>query len=303
MQIKEQIQQSKSKEKMQDIKGNLLCIACLSIIILMIISILYFICSKGIQIFTKNNLILWEFLGSTSWNPGMTENQSKIGALAMITTSFAVTLLSVILATPFAIAIGLYITEYGSQKIEKLFQPTIELLIGIPSVVYGYIGLKVVIPLIQKIFGGTGFGILAGAVVLFIMVLPTITSLTIDSLKAVPVNYRQASLALGATRWQTNYKIVLRVALPGILTAIIFAMTRAFGEALAVQMVIGNVVEMPKNLLTPTATLTSQLTSQMGNTIMGTLPNNALWTLALTLLIMSLIFNVAIKLIAKREMI
>lgn len=155
-------------------------------------------------------------------------------------------------------------------------------------------------PVIRKLFGGTGFGILAATLVLFVMVLPTITSLTVDSLKAVPSHFRKASMALGSTHWQTIYHVVLRVATPRILTAVIFGMARAFGEALAVQMVIGNAVLMPYNLVSPSATLTSQLTSQMGNTVMGTLPNNALWSLALLLLIMSLVFNFLVKLIGKK---
>ena len=158
----------------------------------------------------------------------------------------------------------------------------------------------VVVPLVRKLIGGTGFGILAGTLVLFVMILPTVISLTADSLKAIPVSYRQAALALGATKWQSIYKIVLRAALPGILTAIIFGMTRAFGEALAVQMVIGNAVLMPKGLGTPTATLTSQLTSQMGNTVLGTVSNNALWSLALVLLLMSLVFNLLIRVTTRK---
>ena len=130
--------------------------------------------------------------------------------------------------------------------------------------------------------------------------LPTITSLTVDSLNAVPKHLSEASLALGATRWQTIYKVILRSATPGILTAIIFGMARAFGEALAVQMVIGNAILMPKNLITPSSTLTSQLTTGIGNTVMGTLGNNALWSLALVLLLMSLFFNILVKLIGKR---
>src|SRR5699024_7853548 len=112
----------------------------------------------------------------------------------------------------------------------------IELLVGIPSVVYGFIGLTVVVPFIRYLFGGTGFGILAGSFVLFVMILPTVTTMTVDALNAVPRHYREASLALGATRWQTIYKVVLKAAVPGILTAIIFGMARAFGEALAIQM-------------------------------------------------------------------
>ncbi len=252
--------------------------------------------------FFTNHVSLREFFFSSAWNPGQLgkNGQPQVGAAAMITASFAVTLLSAILATPFAVAVALYMTELAPKRGARLLQPVIELLVGIPSVVYGFIGLIVVVPAIRTLFGGTGFGVLAGSLVLFVMILPTITSLTIDSLKQVPDYYRSASLALGATRWQTIYKVILRAALPGILTAVVFGMARAFGEALAVQMVIGNAALMPTSLVTPTATLTSQLTSQMGDTIMGTLPNNALWSLALVLLLMSVIFNVLIKWIGKR---
>ena len=233
------------------------------------------------------------------WGKGLTYF-AIIGAAAMIVTSFAVTLLAALVATPFAIAVALFMTEYSSKKGARFLQSVIELLVGIPSVVYGFLGLTVIVPFIRNIFGGTGFGILSATLVLFVMVLPTITSLTVDSLKAVPSDYRKASLALGATKWQTIYKVILRVASPRIMTAVIFGMARAFGEALAVQMVIGNAVLMPANLVSPSATLTSQLTSQMGNTVMGTLPNNALWSLALLLLIMSLVFNFLVRLIGKR---
>ena len=122
----------------------------------------------------------------------------------------------------------------------------------------------------------------------------------LDALKAVPRHYREASLALGATRWQTIYKVVLRAAVPGILTAVVFGMARAFGEALAIQMVIGNAAVMPTSLTTPASTLTSILTMGIGNTIMGTVENNVLWSLALILLLMSLLFNIVIRIIGKR---
>jgi len=218
----------------------------------------------------------------------------------MIVTSFAVTLLAAIIATPFSIAVALFMTEYVSGKRVQILQSFMELLVGIPSVVYGFIGLMVVVPAVRTIFGGTGFGILTATLILFVMVLPTITSLTVDAFKAIPKELRKSSAALGATKWQTIYHVVLRAARSRIMTAIIFGMARAFGEALAVQMAIGNAVLMPYNLVSPAATLTSQLTSQMGNTVMGTLPNNALWSLALLLLIMSLVFNFLVHLIGKK---
>jgi phosphate transport system permease protein len=190
--------------------------------------------------------------------------------------------------------------EISPKQGQKILQPVIELLVGIPSVVYGFIGLSVIVPFVRSIFGGTGFGILAGTFVLFIMILPTVTTMTVDALKAVPRHYREASLALGATRWQTIYKVVLRAAVPGILTAVVFGMARAFGEALAIQMVIGNAALLPTSLVTPASTLTSILTMGIGNTIMGTVENNVLWSLALILLLMSLLFNIVIRIIGKK---
>lgn len=287
-----------SKETRQEYWGKALTYCAIILIIILVASIIGFIGFHGLETFTKDHVNVFQFLTSSDWDPG--EGKNHVGAAAMIVTSFSVTLLAALVATPFAIAVALFMTEYSSKKGARFLQSVIELLVGIPSVVYGFLGLTVIVPFIRNIFGGTGFGILSATLVLFVMVLPTITSLTVDSLKAVPSDYRKASLALGATKWQTIYKVILRVASPRIMTAVIFGMARAFGEALAVQMVIGNAVLMPANLVSPSATLTSQLTSQMGNTVMGTLPNNALWSLALLLLIMSLVFNFLVRLIGKR---
>ena len=287
-----------SKETRQEYWGKGLTYLAILLIIVLVVSIIGFVGIHGLATFFGDHVNIIHFLTSSDWDPG--EGKNHVGAAAMIVTSFSVTLLAALVATPFAIAVAVFMTEYTSKKGANFLQSVIELLVGIPSVVYGFLGLTIVVPTIRKIFGGTGFGILSATLVLFVMVLPTITSLTVDALKAVPGHFRQASAALGATHWQTIYKVILKVATPRILTAVIFWMARAFGEALAVQMVIGNAVLMPSNLISPSATLTSQLTSQMGNTVMGTLPNNALWSLALLLLIMSLVFNILVRLVGKR---
>ncbi len=287
-----------SKETRQEYWGKGLTYLAILLIIVLVVSIIGFVGIHGLATFFGDHVNIIHFLTSSDWDPG--EGKNHVGAAAMTVTSFSVTLLAALVATPFAIAVAVFMTEYTSKKGANFLQSVIELLVGIPSVVYGFLGLTIVVPTIRKIFGGTGFGILSATLVLFVMVLPTITSLTVDALKAVPGHFRQASAALGATHWQTIYKVILKVATPRILTAVIFGMARAFGEALAVQMVIGNAVLMPSNLISPSATLTSQLTSQMGNTVMGTLPNNALWSLALLLLIMSLVFNILVRLVGKR---
>ncbi len=293
---------TKSKATREDLIGRSICYVCIGLIIALVLCILYFITSRGLATFTQNHVNVWNFLTGKSWNPGSVDahGNPEVGALPMIVTSFSVTILAAALATPFALGMAIFMSEMSGKKGTKFLQPVIELLVGIPSVVYGFIGLSVVVPIIRKVFGGTGFGILAGTIVLFVMVLPTITSLSVDSLKAVPLSYRSASLALGANRWQTIYKVILRTATPGILTAIIFGMARAFGEALAVQMVIGNAILMPKGLISPASTLTSKLTTDVGNTVMGTLPNNALWSLALILLLMSLFFNLVVRFIGRK---
>ena len=253
----------KSRSAKLEQRGKLISLLCISLIVIVVVAIFFFVASKGLATFFQNKINLWSFLSKS------------VGA-------------------------GIFMTEISRKWGQKILQPVIELLVGIPSVVYGFIGLSVIVPFIRHIFGGTGFGILAGTFVLFVMILPTVTSMTVDALKAVPRHYREASLALGATRWQTTYRVVLRAAIPGILTGIVFGMARAFGEALAVQMVIGNAALLPKNLVSPASTLTSVLTSGIGNTVMGSLDNNALWSLALLLLLMSLAFNLLIRWIGKK---
>lgn len=282
--------------------GKLISGACITIIIAVVVSIFYFVASKGLATFFENKVNFWKFLTGTIWNPSAKDAQGnpQVGALPMIVGSFSVTFLAAIIATPFAIGAAVFMTEISPRLGKKVLQPVIELLVGIPSVVYGFIGLSVVVPFVRHTFGGSGFGILSGTFVLFVMILPTVTSMTVDALNSVPRAYREASSALGATRWQTIYKVVLRASISGIITAVVFGMSRAFGEALAVQMVIGNAMLLPHNLISPASTLTSVLTMGMGNSVMGSLSNNALWSLALLLLIMPLIFNILIRWIGKK---
>lgn len=282
--------------------GRVVSLSALTVIVIVVLSIFWFVASKGLATFFTNHVNLWDFLTGTKWAPGQTDaaGHPYTGAAPMIVGSFLVTFISALIATPFAIGTAIFMVEISPKRGSKVLQPVIELLVGIPSVVYGFIGLTVIVPVMRTIFGGSGFGILAGALVLFVMILPTVTSMTVDTLRAVPRHYRESALALGATRWQMIYKVILRSATPGILTAIVFGMARAFGEALAVQMVVGNAALMPQSLTTPAATLTSVLTQGIGNTVMGSLDNNVLWSLALILLLMSLVFNLVIRAIGKK---
>lgn len=288
---------SPSKNSRLEKFGKTITFLCLSLIVFIVAMILIFVAQKGLSTFFVDGVNIFEFLFGTKWEP----SAKLFGALPMIAGSFIVTILSALIATPFAIGAAVFMTEISPKYGAKILQPAVELLVGIPSVVYGFIGLQVVVPFVRSIFGGTGFGILSGVFVLFVMILPTVTFMTVDSLKAVPRHYKEASLAMGATRWQTIWRVILNAARPGIFTAVVFGMARAFGEALAIQMVVGNSAVMPTSLTTPAATLTSVLTMGIGNTVMGTVQNNVLWSLALVLLLMSLGFNSVIKLITKER--
>lgn len=276
---------------------------CIAVVILVVGSLIVMVAQRGLSAFAVDGVDLWGFLSGVTWNPHQPDASGAptVGALPMIFGSFAVTLLSCLFVIPFALGSAIYTVEVNPKFGNTVFRPALELLVGIPSVVFGLVGLTIVVPWIRGWSGGTGYGILAGSLVLAVMVLPTVTSLIIDALNAVPAAYRMSSSALGGTHWQNTWHIVLKAATPGILTAIILGMARAFGEALAVQMVIGNAATIPDSLVSPAATLTSVLTTSMGNEAMGTVYNDVLWSLALILLLMSLVFILIVHIIGNRS--
>lgn len=281
-------------------RGLILTGACIVSVGLLVATLIVMVASRGLNTFISDGVNLGSFLTHTTWNPHQTDEAGNylMGAAPMIVGSFGVTLLSCLLALPFALGSSIFVVEIAPSFGRRIFQPLIELLVGIPSVVFGVIGLTVVVPWVRSWAQGTGYGILSGSIVLAIMILPTVTSLTCDALRAVPDSYRDGSYGLGCTRWQTVAHVVLPSALPGIATAVVLGMTRAFGEALAVQMVVGNAAQIPLSLTTPAATLTSVLTMGMGVEAMGTVFNDALWSLALVLLVVSLFFILVIHLIS-----
>lgn len=271
---------------------------CGFIIVVLTLTIIAFLVSNGIKTFTRDGYSIWQFLFKLTWVPD--SSPPKLGALIFIAGSAFVSIGAVILSAPVSIALAIFM-NYISPKIgKKILQPALELFIGIPSVVYGWIGFSVLLPFIKADFGGIGFSLLAGILVLSIMILPTIASLSSDAVKVVQQSYLEASYGLGATRWQTISKVIIPAAKSGILTGVILGLARAFGEALAVQMVIGNSIKFPKSLTSPTSTLTSVLTMDIGNTAAGTPWNDALWSLAFLLLIISFVFILLIRVIEKR---
>ncbi|MBK1813802.1 phosphate ABC transporter permease subunit PstC [Clostridium sp. YIM B02505] len=278
--------------------GKGFAVFCGLLIVVLTLSIIFFIASRGLNLFTKDKYSIFKFLFSTNWTPNA--DSPQFGALTLIAGSTAVSIGAVIVSTPIAISLAIFMNMISTKYGKKFLQPALELFVGIPSVVYGWIGLSVLVPLIRNYFGGDGSSLLAGILVLSVMILPTIASLSSDAIRTIPNDYIEAAYGLGSTRWQTIYKVVVPAAKGGVLTAVVLGLARAFGEALAVQMVIGNTVKIPGSLLQSTTTLTSVLTMDMANTAFGSMWNNALWSLAFMLLIISFIFIVIVRSIGKR---
>lgn len=282
--------------------GRTLAFACAALAIVITIAIISFIAIRGSSTFLVDGASIKEFLLGRRWMPERPESQGGpvLGAFPMFIGSLSVSFLAVLLSAPLGVIVAVFMVEIAPHWGQRILQPAIELLAGIPSVVYGYIGLSVLVPFIRNYFGGQGFSLLAGFLVLAVMILPTIISISVDSLKALPRQWKEASMALGATRWHTIFYVLVPAAKSGIVTGVVLGLARAFGEALAVQMVIGNTRQVPHSILDPITTLTSAITLDMGNTIMGTPWNNALWSMGLLLLIMSFLFIVFIRVAVKR---
>ena len=269
--------------------------ACVALVTLVVAALIFMVAQKGLSAFLKDGVSVVEFFTGTKWDLANTAKNGLpyTGALPLIVTSFAVMVLSTLIALPIAIGSAIFAVEIQPKFGSKIFQPLIELLTGIPSVVFGLIGFHVVVGLMKSVFHvSTGLGILPGAIVLAVMILPTMTTLSVDGLRAVPDSYRQGSLALGYTRWQTIWHVVLKSAMPSLMTAVILGMTRAFGETLAVRMVIGGIEAMPMSLLSPASTITTTLTTSMAVYAEGSAQDDVLWALGLLLMGMSLIGRV-----------
>ena len=271
------------------------------LIILLTLIILGFLGYKGSGTFLNYGHTLSDFLFGKKFSPGEAGESGLVGSAVFIVGSLYVSGLALLISMPFSIAVAIFISDI-SPKIGKSFlRPVLEIFVGIPSVVYGWIGLSVLVPFVASVFNlPYGFSVLSASLVLAVMIFPTITSVATDALQAVPAEYKEASYGLGSTRWQMIWRVKLRSAIPGILTGIVLGLARAFGEALAVAMVIGQSNRFAKNVLSPTNTITAVITSNMGNTVTGSEFNDVLWSMAFLLLLISLVFIVLIRVIGRK---
>ncbi len=198
---------------------------------------------------------VFNFIFGDTWRPG----QDQYGILTMIVGSVVVTFGSLLLAVPLGIGCAILLAEVAPYRVRQVIRPAVELLVGIPSVVYGLVGLVLLVPIIRELGPGSGLSVLAASIVLMAMVLPTIISITEDSLRAVPSAYKEGALALGATHWQTIWRVLLPAAKSGIGAAVVLGMGRAVGETMAMIMVIGNSIIFPTSPFSPGRTLTGNI--------------------------------------------
>jgi phosphate transport system permease protein len=233
-----------------------LALALSSISALLLITV--FIVVQGAPLIAKVGLR--DFIFGMTWAPG----QGQFGIFPMIVGSLSVTLGAVLIGVPIAICGAVCRAEFAPAKVRNLFRPAIQLLAGIPSVVYGFWGLIFIVPLIRERLGGPGLSILAGSVILAIMILPTVISISEVSILALPRQYKEGALALGMTHWQTIYSVQIPAAKSGIVAAVILGIGRAIGETMAVIMVLGNAVALPNSILDPVRTLTTNIGIEMG---------------------------------------
>lgn len=286
---------------------------CAGLVVLIMASVILFVGSNAVQTFTVYHVSPLTFFFNANWAP----DNGQVGSLVLITGSIVATLLAVLLSAPISVGVALFVTEIAPTWARRFMQPVVELLAGIPSIIYGFLGLVVVVPLVAKaynsIVGGyfsTGFGIIAAAIVLTIMILPTITTIAMDTLGALPGGLREASLALGATRWQTIRRTLLPAGSSGIMTGVVLGMGRAIGETLAVSFVIGsNANSFPIRFtqfypyvnLAPTSTITVQLLFDFAEARNPSLNYSAIWSLAFVLLTISFLLVVVSRWIASRS--
>ncbi|MBI3037845.1 phosphate ABC transporter permease subunit PstC, partial [bacterium] len=236
-----------------------------------------------------------KFLNGHQWAPA----KGVFGIFPMVIGTLEVTFGALAWGVPLALFVAVYLSEFASPFARNTMKPTIELLAAIPSVVYGFIGVVIIVPFIRQYSGQSGFSVAAASVILGIMILPTVVSITIDSLRAVPASYREGALALGSTPWQAVVRVILPAAKSGIVTAIVLGMGRAMGETMAVIMVAGNAVVVPGSPFDPCRTLTSNIALEMSYA--AGMHQKALFATGVVLFVMIFFLNLVATLLIRRK--
>ncbi len=266
--------------------------------IVFIIGIFVFITREGLD-FVFGSLDITEFFTSEYWNPSDEENP-EYGILALIAGTASVTGLAMLVAIPFSLGAAVYIGEFASGKTREYLKVLVELLAAIPSVVWGFIGLSIMNPLIINLFDvSVGLNVLNAGIILGLMAAPIMTSIAEDALKAVPDSYREAAEAMGATRWQVILKVVFPAARNGLLGAVLLGVGRGFGETMAVLMATGHSVNLPTSVFDSVRALTATIAAELGETAVGSDHYGVLFTIGIFLFIITFVINLTADLIVR----
>jgi phosphate transport system permease protein len=257
--------------------------------------------SAGTKEIEIGKITLWKFLSGTEWYP-TAKPAAIMGTLPLLLGTLIVSFFAILFALPLGLAASVYLAEIADERIRKILKPVIELLSGIPSVVYGFFGLVVIVPFLQDLFNlPVGETALAGSILLAIMALPTIITVSEDAIRTCPRSMKEASLALGASHWQTIKKVILPYASSGITAASILGIGRAIGETMAVLMVTGNAANIPTSLNQPVRTIPATIAAELGEAPFGGLHFKSLFALACMLFLITMITNMIAERIAKKR--
>lgn len=277
---------------------HLLFLLCGIIAVAFVLFISVYLIISGLPAIREIGIV--DFLFGTTWAPTHSTNP-EYGILPFILTSVYGTAGAVVIGVPVGLLTAVFLSKIASPKVSRVIQTAVELLAGIPSVVYGLVGMIILVPGIQKLFNlASGATLLAAIIVLAIMILPSIVNVSSTALRAVPKEYEEASLALGATKIETIFRVSIPAAKSGIATAIVLGVGRAIGEAMAIIMVSGNVANMP-DLLGSVRFLTTAIASEMSYASVGSLQRNALFSIGLVLFLFIMLINVFLNVVIKRK--
>ena len=266
--------------------------------IIMIVGIFVFITREGLQ-FATTTLNLKEFFLSPRWAP-TSESNPTYGALALIAGTASVTGTAMIVAIPFSLGAAIYIAEFATGRTREVLKVLVELLAAIPSVVWGFIGLSIMNGIIIQLFDvPVGLNVLNAGIILGLMAAPIMTTIAEDALKAVPDDYRQAAEAMGATRWQVIFKVILPAARNGLVSAILLGVGRGFGETMAVLMASGHSINIPDSVFDSVRALTATIAAELGETAVGSDHYGALFTLGILLFFVTFVINLAADLVVR----
>lgn len=266
--------------------------------IVFIVGIFVFITREGFG-FLLSRFDAVEFFTSTAWRPTSEQNPTY-GALALIAGTASVTGLAMVVAVPFSLGAAIYIAEFSSGRVGEVLKVLVELLAAIPSVVWGFIGLSIMNPLIIDIFDvPIGLCVLNSGVILGLMAAPIMTTIAEDALKAVPEGYREAAEAMGATRWQVTFRVVLPAAKSGLVAAVLLGVGRGFGETMAVLMASGHAIHLPTSVFDSVRALTATIAAELGETAVGSEHYQALFTLGILLFLVTFSINLAADLMVR----